>query len=490
MAAAAGAVAAVGSTGSVAAQEEISGLDWDNELSPDPVIPGSQTVDEHVGGRPDLSYTDDNGDQSSLREHGYRLVEADESGDVPEAANSVTIAAANIHADEFTDWPRGQTFTNSDDEEEDVSGLDAQHWTDSGMSTSDGSGDSLDLSASADGDSTRFEDVEIESGIDRKRLQLVVDVDSVDSEVEIRVEDSSANQKIVSIDPDGDASTDSVLIASTGDSRVGQVPLGDLSTDLDDIAAVEIAAVGGAAELTIHGLNLDRESEWEFGTEQIVNSDDELDEETVREPNGDFSIMSLDTLPDYFAEADIDSVSYDVEIHASGLDDEHVWIRSTEASDVSSYEQILEIYYQFEVPTAYDLSDATIDSLDYESGWPSDRFDRLDAADGYGALDPEEDDWDDVDEISWTDKTAIVSRDEEVELLSGLSASDVVGFRAEIPMSSDRLDSLTTSGSTAAVGVSGGGPLAQLGSYANWIFGGLVAGGVIFRKRLLGWIGS
>lgn len=466
--------------------DEIS-LDYDNELVLDPWVTGSHTVEEHVGGRSDLAYTDDEGEESNLADHGYVLAESDDDEDDPEAVNPVTFQAANILADEFTDFPRGETYENDDGDDEDVSALDATHWEDDGITTDDGSDDSLTLEGSSDGDTTRFEEVDIGSGIDRKRLQIVVDVDEVEDTVEIRIEDSSEDQKVAKIDPDGDADDDDVLIDSEGDSRVGQVALGDLDTDLDDIVAIEIASVGGASELTIHGLNLDRESEWEFGEEQIVNDDDdELDTETVTEPDGDISIESLNSLPDYFSESDIKSVEYDIEIRASELPDSQAWVRSIEADDVSSYDRILQVYYEFESASAYDLENGELDDLLLVSEWPSDRLDRLDVADGYDSLDPDEDDWDDVDNISWTDKTEDISQGDEEELLSGLSNGDIVGFRAEIPMSDDRVDELSESMSSAAVSSSGSGPLEK---YGTLIYGGLVGGLVVFRKQILGFLG-
>ena len=478
LAAAAGAAATIGaSPASARTGDGIGGLDYSSDLAPDPEILMELTVAEHEGGTGDLSFTDDSGDNRSLKSEGFVLQTADRSSDPPEPMNPISLKASDIKAEEFDLFPRGETFEDADGDEQDLYWYESQHWSVSGLSLGEGDNNSLTLSGSSSGDSAELSDVEITSGVDRKVLQLVVDLSSGSLDVEI--EDSS-----------GSVATHT--ISSTGTSKIEQTRVGDLSTSLDDIQIVRFVDSSGGVDAKVFALNLDRESEWEFGTEQYVDSDDELDEQDVDPSEGTFSITSLDTLPSYLRDAPIEGKQLKVKQVARELPAEDVWIRAPELPDVSSYDRNLQIYYQFTTPSVYDVEGVSRSSVEYETGWPDDRYDSFGTAASTSRIDlDDEPDWeDDVESKSYTDQTgSLGSSGDESTLITGPSDTGTIAMLIEIPLSTDRLSDIEDSSMGGAVAAGeGGGILGWISS--NPLLSGLGVAVVALRKRILGVLGS
>jgi hypothetical protein len=489
LAAATGAVAMTG-TGSVAARtgDNIGGIDYGSDLAPDPEILGSLTVASHVGGEGDLSFTDDSGETRSLESEGYQLQTADRDADPMVAANPVTISAASIKAEEYDKFPRGETYEDNDGDTQDLDWYEKTHWSTSGLSLSEGAGSSLQLSASSGGDSATLSDVSITSGIDRKVLQLVLDLDAGSLDVEI--EDST-----------GSVATETV--SSTGTSIIVQTRVGDLGTTLDDITKVRFKSPSGSTDAEVYALNLDRDSEWKYGEEQYLDTsgdEDQLDQRDVDPSSGSFSIKSLDTLPDYFRSADIENKELSVKQVGRELPAEDVWIRAPELADVSSYDRELQVFYQFTQPTVYDIDSPTRTSVEYETGWPGDRYNVFETISGASRIDLDDDpDYeDDVESLSGTDQTgSIGSAGSETTLISSPSDTGTLAFRIEIPMSSGRLSELESSsfGGAAVAAGGGGNPLGGIlpGVIANNLsiaIATVTGAAVYWRSRLLSLLGG
>ena len=475
--AATAAVVTLGAGSAAAAPGDTVNYNFSDSLAHDPYIPASATVVDHASGMSELEYTADDGSTASLREFGYVLAPDDDDGET--ANNPVSLSAAAIRTDEYTAFPRGEF----DADDEPISALDADQWSTTGtMVVSNADRNALTVSG-GDGDTARFEAVDITSGVSRKWLQIVQDVVDLTGSVEYRLEDSSGETVVVSNDPAGDTATDDVLTDVTGESQVGQVRVGELGS-LSDIVALEVATVGGSGEVTIHGLNLDRESRWEFGTEQYYDAADErLTTRTVYEPAGEYSIRSLETLPSEFRESRIHGVSYDLQMLASELPQAQVWARFNETPETFTFPQELELFVYFEAPTAYDLEAVEFERLNDTPTFPSGRYNAYGAASGFDA--PES--WDDVDSITFTSRLGEISSDTEVDMLSPLNASDLVGFYLKTEMDEDMADRLTAMGG-GAVGI-GGSAGQQFNYWLTTILG--VAGGAafLFRKKIFGLIG-
>ena len=477
--AAAGAIA-VGA-GAAAAQSSRT-VDWSYDYAHDPAIAGSTTVAEHQSDMVEMEYINDNGEQAHLNDEGVVLAEREDE-DTPH--NPVQLEADQIQSEEYTAFPRGEMYDSDGDgdEEEDVRAIDATHWTtDASGSTgsidvADADDDALSVSVSgqADGDiaTARFSDFSIDSGMSRKFLQSVFDVTSLQSgaTVEVRLEDSNATTVVATVDPSGDTSNVGTIATATGTGKVAQERVGELESDqgvtLEDIVAVEIAFLDSDAGLTIHGINLEKESQWSFGTREFINSDDELDDETVREPSGAFSITTLESLGDDFSDALIYSVGYEVEQRVSELPASATMIRD-ETTDRHHREYLLEVVHEFEFPTGYDLS-SNLEAFEDVVQLGTSRYVSVEVATGEDI-----EDWDDVENVTWTDRTSRYdSVDKDVTLLSTVSPGEKAYVKYELNLSEETLNAYTTSTSGS------GGAAATAGDGGSWFGLSTIIGGAL-----------
>ena len=124
-------------------------------------------------------------------------------------------------------------------------------------------------------------------------------------------------------------------------------------------------------DLELHGLNLDRETQWSFGTNEYTNSDDELDTQTLREPTGEFSIVGVSEVDVPIDGATLRNVTSDVRVEASELPSKDTSSEFSEATDYGGYTDRLETVFGFDLPSAYELSwslDSLMDEVRFHSG--------------------------------------------------------------------------------------------------------------------------
>lgn len=500
--AAAGAtVVALGAGVNPVAAETVESVNFGSEYVDNPWIEGTVTVEVTEPDMAPMEHVANDGTVTPLSDYGIVLAEDRSDDSTANAHNPVTLSAASIDADEYSDFPRGLTYDDDADsstDEVDVSALDSTHWSASGMTVSDPSEGVLRLDASAGGDSATLdlsavgsEDGTIESGVDRKFLQLVADVDALASSasIEFRVTDSGGTQKVARIEDGGDESTTAVLGSTTGDSQVMEVRLGELANDLSDVTSLTVAAVNGSSTIDLHALNLEKESSWSFGTEEYVNSDDEVETRTVKQPSGDFSIVDLDTLPDWALNSSIEGVTYDVELQASALPDEQVYAQNNEAASTYEYPRTLNWVAEFEWPSAYDVSVSAGALKDVVAIAPT-RYLTAEVATGVAELDSD-DPWGDVDGITWTSRAgSIESVGTTVELMSSTTASDRTDVHFETNLRESEVEDATSassgSGAAVAVGGSGGGTFSFL---KTGVLGVVTALGVWKRKAIAAFLG-
>jgi len=466
----------------------------DSEVAHDPRFLGTVTVEDHESDMSELQYVADDGSVVDLPDHGIVLRQRPDT-DTTTAHNPVTLMASSFETDEFWAFPRGVTWDHDSDtstDEQDVTALDADHYSTSGtaltvsnvdehelqFSTSSISSENtatLDLSTVGSTDGT------IEDGIDRKFFQVVADVDNVNAGalVEARIEASDGTTKTVSvIDSDGDTSTEAVLFSAEGDSQVGEARLGELSTDISDIQKLTFAFSGGDVNMTLHAVNLEKETRWQFGEQEIVNSDDEIEMQAVEAPSGQFSITSLSTLDGTpFENAAITSVEYLAEMRASELPAANHYV---EVSDAEAYDQPMKakVARVFEWPTAYTLS-TSVDKLVDEVTMPQTRYITVEVAVGASEID----ELSDTDDLSTTARTSNYSAiGNPVDLATAVTSGDRVISVHEVLLTESQASSFTaSSGAAVAVGSGGGsntGLLAVVG-------GVVVAGAVWFRQNIL-----
>lgn len=487
---------------SVAAQD----IAFDSGLVPNPTAVDTVTIAEHDRSEYDdpLAYTDNAGEEATLADAGGEIAprpsfDPDQYDPDEDAYNPFAYNPTAIDVGEYYIFPDGETYEDSDGNDQPLSALDPQHWTDSDaeITVADGTGPgehSLTVTVSGLADAAQavaeFTDVEFDSGIDQRVLQLVFDVVSIASGavLNIHVVDSAGNKKTVSIDPSGDIANDNIIATETGDGYVAQVQLGDLATDLDDIQKVQIEGDSGDAEVNIYALSLERASRWVLGEREYYDADDEeVTTETVYEnTGGKIEITSLDTMDGVFSSAELD---YDVDVwfRAANLPAEQVDSEFVDAEAYPSFESRFKMLVSMELPQAFTLQH-TVEAL-YDIGTlPGDRY--L-AAEYALNVDPEEGDYltiaDDESEIDFTDKSDSFDTDEVVELTAAISPGELAGIMYDVLVTETEQGSIEDTGSAvAATGREGdSGILDRIMSVPGMFFSALTGLGILawFRRR-------
>jgi hypothetical protein len=500
---AATAAAGVGSgAGSALARFGDETINFGYENAHDPWLNGTVTVSTHEPGFSQLDYIHDSysdGDEPNnlTADDGIVLADRPTEG---EPHNPVTLMASNFESGEYTDFPRGASYDEDGDgsADTDVMVTEATHWgkdvsgsagsmtiADDGTglrisTSSQTSGDTaiatFDLSTVADTDQT------ITDGMSRRFLQLVRDIDTLESGVTVdyAVIDSTGTEVVASDIAGGDTSLVDVLRDATGASRADQVRVGELenadSVTLNDIEQLQIRISDANADVKFYGVNLERTSKWVFGTQEYLNSDSEVDTQTVEEPAGSYSITGLDTLDSVFDSATLNDVEYDVQMVASEADDAEIHARVKDLDDTYDRPHELEFVAEYHWPDHYELSTTAEDLRDNQE-FPSGRYLGAEAATGTTELES----WDDVDNVSWTDRTGDYgSAGTETQLISSTSTADRSAVRLRLALSADEVDAYTsaTSGGAAVAATNDGGPGAKM-----WTIIGAIGTGLLVWKR-------
>lgn len=504
----AGAVAAgtlvLGASGSVAAQGNTQ-LNWSADYNPNPYIPVEVRVREHEGEMDELDFTDDSGEEDSLNRLG--VVIPDENPDTrdeddeedKDAWNPVTLEARNFLVSQNKAFPRD---AEDDDDDPIYWHQDPDtYWNTTDATVGTASMDSLEIEATAVGGTASFsEQIDITSGLGRKRLHLVMDVVDLQSDgtINVHVKDEGGDSVTATIDPDGNEDDDNVLATSTGDSIHVEPKLEDLDGDidlLDEIDEIEFEFAGNTGEIQLYGLDLAREGRTDWGTREYKDEDDEFDTETVRQPSGEFSITSLDTLGVSLSEDDvIRDVIYDAEMRASELPDSHVDVVFEDADRRATGDltERMKAVFNFELEQHFDLSWESIGGIKDYVYFDSTNY--LEAGYEHGLDDPEDVEEVEDDELDLTDVTSDYETgefDEVVELSTDASADQVTAFYLDMRITPETASEWQD---TTAVGA----PAREPGGIRDWVFGlpGMIVGGLgtilAFNRwgpRLLGALG-
>jgi len=500
---------AAATTGPAAAQETDTstdwmtgsdGLNWDSGFVQNPYFAeGSLTRARHrmMWGADDsalLSYEDDNGDKTIL------------PGYVPreDTENVLTLRADKIDFPGATAFPRGEMFDESGDGTADtaVSALDARHWTTTGatngsVSVSNGDLDvsqSLTISSSsvASGETVTatFSDVSLTDAAAKRFLQFVVNVDQLTSgaTVEIVVVDDDGDEKTVSASPGADTSQDTIFASGTGSGVAYQQRLNGLSTtangdgSFDSIERIEVRISEADAAVTFSAFDVERKSQWTFGS-YLKNEDTDSEERVTRyEPGpGTYSVTGLDTLGDVLAHED--AVLYDVTQpmrYTLADSDGELRFRFKKASDYPGYDYVLRQQGKAWVPTAIDLTHSALSFEDIVSA-PSNRYQTA-----WTALNTDGTPLADLDDADKSyHGSAYSSQGATVTLRSSVTAANKVAFGADILVTeSDKRGAFSSSARSSGGG--GAAPSANGGGGTFGMIAGLVTaaiGGLVARAR-------
>ncbi|MDZ5811596.1 hypothetical protein U4E84_09595 [Halorubrum sp. AD140] len=505
------AAATAAGAGTAAAQEDGDQIpDFDSEYTPVlKLVDVELSVEEHTSDMGELDYVNNDGEVKSLTDEFGAVLEP-EPDDEEETHNPVRFNARDIDSDEYRAFPRDATRTNSDDEEEDVSALDADEWstdeadTDGSITVEDDD-DALSVSTSDQGSgdvatatfSLTDLDSEIDSGEERKMLQLVLDVDDLEADavVSFDVVDSNGESVTATIDADADSADDDVIATEQGSGIVFQTQLGEFDggEDLDTLEEIVVEVEEANAELTIHGMNLELDSEWSFGTRETFDEDEEeVVEETLVEPSGRTGIVSLESLLEEWGDATIAEVEYHVEVRASESPRSH-WQVETEEIERGDYDLRYTMVGGLELPGGlYDVEVSEPGELVDEVRHPEDAYDTVEYAHDLGEIPT----LDDIDDTDWTDATSEfdADMDEEVTVSSTVESGDRIGVHYVITEDEDIIEPMVTStgggGGAPALGGGGGGIMSNLWAWAVALGTGAVGAIALARRRAANAVGG
>lgn len=498
--AAAAAVVAGGAGNAAASEHSRADLDFSHAMIPNPRL--SETLKKRKHRMADfgtdlLAYADDQ--DNTVQLPGV----VDDSA----TANVVTLSPDKMQGSDQTNFPRGEKYDKDGDgeKEEDLNAIDATHWATYGASSLTGVSatveagnttvDSVRVSSSGLGADqevgAEFVDVLVDQDVEKRYLQLVVNVDSLASGaiVEIQPIAQDTDYKAAVIDAAADSTATSTIATATGTGIVFQERLADLATTtgasgdgaFEDIDKVRVAIKDADADVTLTALNAERTSRWEYGT-QIINEDtDDEDTQTLYNPSGSFSVRDLDGLVG-FDDAEI----YDMEIPVhitigkagSDLDFHYEF---NDAPDFPSFEHELLIQSKIELPSAYDLTHQT-PSLTEHINAPADRYQQVQSASGVTDTD-----FEDITDSQWSDHTASYdSTDKDVSLRSTIDEGTVYAYEARILLTTEerRAAKVDQSGGGGAF-FGGGGGSGFFGNATAWIASiiGVVGGYLTLFKR-------
>jgi hypothetical protein len=486
----AAATGATVATAGVGAAQETEGVpNFASEYTPIPHVMGAQfRVGAHDASEMgSLDYVDNDGNVKSFTEV-FGAVLAPDPEDEDEPHNPVGYHPSEIESEEYTAFPRGVTYDDDNDDSTDevpVRAVDATHWSTDESSTagtisvSDVDGEALEVSTSGQGTgdvaTASFTDFTIDSGEARKTIQLVLDVDTLESAavVDVEVIDASSNSVTATIDPDADSSADATIATAQGTGIVYQVEIGQLTggTNLDTLEELRVSISEANATLTFHGINLELDSEWTFGTHEVYDSEDEqVVEETLVEPQGMTWITSLSSLTGQFGSATINDLEYKVEVRADEAPIDNFDVEVTDAERSQSAKNY-HLVGGLEIPGGlYEVDVVSAGTLVDEVRHPDDVYQGVEYAHGLSEIPMLED----VEDIEWTDATTVFTSndmDTEVEVSTTVTAGDTIGLNYDLQENQEIVN--------AMVGSAGGGgaaPMSGGGGFMSSIWGWLTAG--------------
>jgi len=455
--------AAVAGTAPAAAADDFN---VDSEYAPDYALEAQIEIGEKTLGDNTLAYVADDGSDATLADAGGMVQPKPESDDgSPVAHNPIELRADAIVADEYRDFPRGETYDADGDgsADTDVTALDATHWTkdmsgSAGTATiadteSYGGGNALQISTSSQtsGDVAvaTFTPEDIIDNAGRKELQAVIDVASTGGTVSLIASDGSTDA--------------SMTIASSTGVAVHQSQISDLNSNLSQISEIRVEVADGNADVTFAALNAESESPWDLGVEEYVftnnDGEEELGTRVKREPTGWYTIRGFDAadFSTAFESSTFTEIRVDTKFNVGDLPDDHVDVEFSDA-DRHSYPYHFEGVVNYEPPSAYALDYLSVSLVDTVAHI-RERYLTVETANGRS----ETATLDDVGDVSWTDRTSTydnTSIGDKITLTSsGINSGEVITTHFDITVKEGERDDLedTSAMMGPTPGSSGGG---------------------------------
>jgi len=443
----------------------VGGIGWgDDAKTPNPTIEADVTIDEWSNADFDsaLEYYDDAGDAAELP------ASLNESND-----NPVTLTATDIDFDERDEFPRN----DAEDGENSASALDDSEWTTSGATVSSATTapgvDALNFAGAASSDSATYSNFSVADG-EKSYVTIAADINSASGTPTLQLTDGDGDYvEITLYDSAATASNDSVLANSTGEGKVLQHQVGDLTvqgTGDGTFGAAEEITISGDIDADISVLDAERTRELTFG-EQLVDTDDddELETVTITEPRGAYSVTGMDTLDAVMSDATIYGVTVDAEFEAADLRDEgDVSAKFTDSDDYPQWDRLGEFDFRLELPSAFDLSYANTELVD-EPSLPSERYKSVEVAEDTGDTE-----FGDID--TFTAVTSSYDGSTEISLDSTVSTDTSYVVSYDVVLTNGEVSAIqSASGGAGIMASDSGGFLAGIWAFVTKPFGAIVS---------------
>lgn len=317
--------------------------------------------------------------------------------------------------------------------------------------------DAIEIDATGVGSTERangtFDAFRITSDVDKRWLQVIADVDTLDSAndpmVQIRVEDDDGDFVSATLDPNGNASTGNTMANSTGEGYVFQQQIGDMTVNgtegdgtLDEINATKVVVIADNANVDIAAFSVERTSPWDLGTE-LKDTDGDGNNETY-EPldvnqSGDVRRDTLDSLDGAFDAATIHDLTIPIKVYSCDFsqpsDYERFNASSENATDYPSFDSIVNDTRRLALPSAFDLSYSNTELRDVEP-LPSNRYRTVEYTDAVGETDFQNVSFDNDVTSSYS------SQGTEVTLTTDVTAGEEMAVRYDYLVTADEKDSV------------------------------------------------
>jgi hypothetical protein len=433
--------------------------------APNPTISADVTIEEWSAADFDeaLQYYDDNGDAASLP------ASVNESND-----NPVTLTATDIAFDQRDEFPR----KSDEDGENSASALDASEWTASGAtvssSTTEPNVEALNYAGTASSDSATYSNMSVQDG-EKSYITLAADINSAAGTPTLRATDGDGDYVEVTLyDSTANADSDTVMANSTGEGKVLQQQVGDLSVQgsgdgtFDQTQEITIS---GEIDADVSVLDAQRTRAIEFGERlEDTDDDDELETVTITEPRGSYSVANMNGFDETMSEATFYGVTVDAEFAAADLvDDENVDATFSTDNDYPQWDQLGTFSYKLELPTGFDLSYANTELTDSPE-LPGERYKNVEVAEGVG-------DTDFSDISSYSEVTSSYDSS-EVSLDSTVSSGTVYAVTYDVVLTDGEVSAIENVGG-------GGAPMDSSGGLWDQIIS--IPGAIV--SAVLGFIG-
>lgn len=452
-----------------------STINYDSSSAPQAAMTGDVTIADHPMGDDPLTYNNNSGEWTSL------AASVNDSVD-----NPFEFVASDINFTDASAFPHDSENSSLSSEYWEIADADS----DGSMSVDDvetapgvdalsvATSDQTEYGSIATFDLTQTDiDAPITSDEDKRYLQLIGDINELDSDAAVLV-------KVV--DDDGDyyeaeinssrSSGEDMIANSTGEGVIYQQQLGELELNqngdgtFNDIESIEIEVTEGDADLEISALNVGKMGEWDFGDRlEETDDDDELETEQIAEhkSGGPLALSDLGTMGDTFADAHIKSLTVPFEQSLEDLDDEDVEVSFTDADRYESYDSQFEGDFRFELPTAYDLGYEDLELTD-EVSVPDTRYTSVEYAEGTG-------DTEIADISSWSEITSSYeSMDDRVSIDDTIQPGTAMVVSYDYLITEDEKASLEAVGGVVGTTGESEGILDMLFSLPGMIISGVV----------------